>query len=212
MQVYGTPPSHFTRKVRVLLQELGLPYEFVKFEVSGLMAIGADKFADNPLHLFPVLVDGKERLFDSDAICEYLINRYGNGKEISSFLPDPANAVHDRQRMVMINGGMGAGVSVVRARRSGVEDWKKHPWLCQEMEAISGAARWLEKDLGARASYYPGRLTMMDIGLMCFLEWAQFREMLSVWDELPNLVAFVKANASRESFKSTHPSLTEVAR
>lgn len=212
MKVYGTPPSHFTRKVRVLLQELGQPYEFVQFEVKQLMAVGAEKFADNPLHLFPVLVDGDQRLFDSDAICEYVIDQYGKGKEISSFFPVTENRVHDRQRMVMINGGMSAGVSVIRARRSGVEDWKKHPWLCQEMEAISGAAAWLEKDLGGRESYYPGRLTMMDITLQCFLEWAEFREMITDWSKLPGLVAFKARWASRPSFAGTHPSLTEVSR
>ena len=211
MQVYGTPPSHFTRKVRVLLQELGQPYEFVKFEVKHLMSVGAEKFADNPLHLFPVLVDGDLRIFDSDAICEYVIERYGKGKEISSFFPVFENRVHDRQRMVMINGGMSAGVSVIRAGRSGVEDWKKHPWLCQEMEAISGAASWLERDLGGRVSYYPGRLTMMDISLQCFLEWAEFREMIKDWGPYPGLVAFMRGWSSRPSFRATHPSLAEVS-
>ena len=211
MQVYGTPPSHFTRKVRVLLQELGQPYEFVKFEVKDLMSVGAEKLADNPLHLFPVLVDGDIRLFDSDAICEYIIDRYGRGKSISSFFPSEENRVHDRQRMVMINGGMSGGVSVIRARRSGVEDWKKHPWLCQEMEAIQGAAAWLERDLAGRSSYYPGQLTMMDITLQCFLEWSEFREMITDWSSLPGLVAFKSGWASRASFRATHPSLTEVA-
>lgn len=212
MQVYGTPPSHFTRKVRVLLQELGLPYEFVKFEVKDLMAVGADKFAENPLHLFPVLVDGNQRLFDSDAICEYLIERYGQGKELSAFFPFPEHKTRDRQLMVLINGAMSAGVSVLRARRSGVEDWKKHAWLCQEMEAISGGARWLEKTFADRTSLYPARLTMVDITLQCFLEWAEFREMITDWGALPNLKAFMRANAERPSFKATHPSLAEAAR
>jgi glutathione S-transferase len=209
MQLYGTPPSHFTRKVRVLLQELGVPYEFVKLEK--ILETGEEKFASNPLHLFPVLVDGTTTIFDSDAICEYLIERFGAGKGWSSFYPVAENRIHDRQRMVIINGGMSAGVSVVRARRSGIEDWSKHAYLRQEMEAIGGALRWLEKDLGASRSYYPGRYTMLDISLQCLVEWAQFREMHSDWSALPNLTTFVRAHASRPSLKATHPSLAEVA-
>ncbi len=208
MQLYGTPPSHFTRKVRVLLQELGLPYEFVKFEK--LMEVGVENYASNPLHLFPVLVDGGTRLFDSDAICEYLIERYGKQKGWDDFFPSAENRTRDRQRLIVMNGGMSAGVSVVRARRSGIEDWTKYAYLRQEMEAIGSALRWLESDLGANRSYYPGRFTILDIALQSFVEWAQFREMHSDWASLPNLTQFVRAHSSRPSLKSTHPSLTEV--
>lgn len=208
MQLYGTPPSHFTRKVRVLLQELGVPYEFVKLEK--ILETGEEKFADNPLHLFPVLVDGQNKIFDSDAISEYLIDRYGKAKSWPSFFPSPQNTTHDRQRMVVINGGMQAGVSVIRARRSGIEDWQKHAYLRQEMESIGAALRWLERDLGAAESYYPGKLTVLDIALQCFLEWAEFREMASSWNELPRLSRFKEKHTARPSFKATHPSLAEV--
>jgi len=209
MQVYGTPPSHFTRKVRVLLQELGVPYEFVKLE--NILETGAEKFASNPLHLFPVLVDGSNTIFDSDAICEYLVETYGKERGWPSFWPSGDNKTHDRQRLVIINGGMSAGVSVIRARRSGIEDWTKHAFLRQEMEAIGGALRWLENDLGANRSYYPGRFTVIDIALQCFAEWAQFREMHQDWTQLPNLSHFLRAHSSRPSLKATHPSLTEVS-
>ncbi len=210
MQVFGTPPSHFTRKVRVLLQELGQTYEFVRLQ--NILAVGAGEFAENPLHLFPVLIDGKNRLFDSDAICEYLVEQYGAGTKISSFFPAPGNKTHDRQRLVMINGAMSAGVSVIRARRSGVENWKDYPWLRQEMQAITAAAEWLEKDLGAQESYYPGRLTVLDIALQCFLEWAEYREMITDWSTLPCLKSFKERHASRASFACTHPSLSEAKR
>lgn len=208
MQLYGTPPSHFTRKVRVLLQELGAPYEFVKLEK--ILETGADKFANNPLHLFPVLVDGASHIFDSDAICEYLIERNGKQKGWGSFFPSEVNKTHDRQRLVVINGGMKAGVSIIRARRSGIEDWSKHAYLRQEMAAIGGALHWLERDLGPTESYYPGRFTILDIALQCFLEWAEFREMAQSWQDLPNLMRFMRAQATRASFRATHPSLNEV--
>jgi glutathione S-transferase len=209
MQLYGTPPSHFTRKARVLLQELGLPYEFVKLEK--ILETGAEKFASNPLHLFPVLVHGEERIFDSDAICEYLIERFGKERGWPSFFPSTDHKTKDRQRMVIINGGMSAGVSVIRARRSGLEDWSKHAYLRQEKEAITGALNWLERDLNGRESYYPGQFTMLDIALQCFLEWAEFREMCDRWQDLPGLTNFMRSHANRPSFRATHPQFSEVS-
>ncbi len=208
MQLYGTPPSHFTRKVRVLLQELGLKYEFVKFE--NLMEVGVEKYANNPLHLFPVLVDGDTRLFDSDAICDYLINQHGGAKGWAGFFPSAENLIHDRQRLIVMNGGMSAGVTLMRSKRSGIDDLTKHAYLRQEKESIGGALRWLEKDLGPKHSFYPNRFTMLDITLQCFADWARFRELYSDWGSLPNLSRFVDLNEARPSFKATHPSLTEV--
>jgi len=207
MQLYGTHPSHFTRKVRVLLQELRIPYEFVKLEK--ILETGEEKFASNPLHLFPVLIDGHTRIFDSDAICEYLIDQYGREADWPSFLPSIENRTQDRQRFVIINGGMSAGVSLIRARRSGIEDWSKHAYLRQEKEALSSALRWLERDLGGRESYYPKRFTMLEVALHCFVEWAEFREMHADWSELPNLLRFTQAHGARPSLKATHPSLSE---
>ena len=137
MQLYGTPPSHFTRKVRIVLQELGLPYEFVI--LSQLLEVGERHFAHNPLHMFPVLEDGDIRLFESDLICDYLISRYGAGKELNSFIPSQKNQVKDRQRLAVMNGGMSAGVTLIRAKRSGIRDWAPFPYFRQELASIDAA-------------------------------------------------------------------------
>lgn len=209
MRIYGTPPSHFTRKVRVLLQELGLPYEFKVFEMSRLGEVGEENFAGNPLHLIPVLDDGAEKIFDSSIICEYLIDRYGAGKEISSYYPVASEKVRDQKRLIIINGAMSAGVSLIRAKRSGIEAWDDYAFFRQEKAAIAAAQRWLEKELGARTSFYKGRFTMLEISLQCLLEWAAFRGFILPEGEIPNLYAFMRHQARRPSFAGTHPSLME---
>lgn len=207
MRLYGTPPSHFTRKVRVVLQELKVPYEFVVLEK--LLEVGEEKFAGNPLHLFPVLEDGTQRLFDSSLICEYLLERYGQGKELASFLPPVENKVRDQKRLVVMNGAMSAGVTLIRAKRSGIENTNDYSFFRQEKAALAGAFRWLERELGSAESFYPGRLTMLDINLQCLLEWAVFRELNIPEAETPNLVRFRDAFATRPSFRDTHPSLVK---
>ena len=115
-----TPPSHFTRKVRVLLQELRVPFEFV--HLDKLLETGPEKFADNPLHMFPVLEHKGQRLIESDLICDYLIRNFGKGPQLESFMPEAANECFDRQRLAIMNGGMSAGVTLIRAKRSGIEN------------------------------------------------------------------------------------------
>jgi len=208
MRIYGTPPSHFTRKVRILLQELRVPFEFVLLDK--LMETGAEKFAGNPLHMFPVLEHEGRHLIESDLICEYLIARFGSNTPLSSFLPSETNAVEDRQRLAIMNGGMSAGVTLIRAKRSGIEKWTDYAYFRQELAALDDAFAWLEKDLGNRTSYYPGKFTMLEITLLCLIDWAVFRDFLKELPKYPNLERFVRAHEGRASVKSTHPSMTEV--
>lgn len=208
MRLYGTPPSHFTRKVRVLLQELRVPFEFVVLDK--LLETGPEKFANNPLHMFPVLEHDGQQLIESDLICEYLIEKFGRGSEIATALPGPEQRVRERQCLAIMNGAMSAGVTLIRAKRSGIEKWGDYAYFRQELASIEAALAWLDRDLGARTSYYPGRLSMLDITLMCFVEWAVFREFLPDRAKYPHLDQFVRAHQDRASFKSTHPSINEV--
>lgn len=68
-----------TRSLRIvwLLEELGLPYELatVGFEPP------ARPFTQRtPSGKFPTLADGEVLMFESGAIAEYLVERYGNGR------------------------------------------------------------------------------------------------------------------------------------
>ena len=61
MKLYGAPQSPFVRKVRIALEEKGLPYE-IENVVPGL----------HPLGKMPVLRDGDLVIPDSSVICAYL--------------------------------------------------------------------------------------------------------------------------------------------
>jgi glutathione S-transferase len=203
MRLYGTPPSHFTRKVRILLHELGVPFEFVILDK--LLETGAEKFAHNPLHMFPVLEHDGRQLIESDLICDYLIERFGANTAISTFLPSDTNSVDDLQRLAVMNGGMSAGVTLIRAKRSGIERWADYPYFRQELASLEASYTWLDKDLGERTSYYPGKFTMLDITLISFLEWAVFREFLMDIKHYPNLDRLLRTHQDRVSVRSTHP-------
>lgn len=206
MKLHGTPPSHFTRKVRILLQELGQPYQFIV--LKGLMETGAGNFAGNPLHQFPVLVDGDRRLWESNLICEYLLDRYGSNQKRVAFLPQAGDRHEHRQRLAIMDGAMAAGVKLIRAKRSEIPDYMSFPFFRQEAASLLESLDWLERDLAGRTRYCDDRLSMLDVTLLCFAEWAVFREVAVL---PPGIDAFVRANCDRPSFAATHPALENPA-
>jgi glutathione S-transferase len=79
MKLYSGPLSLFTGKVRIALDEKGLPYELVSVAFDrqqGYQPKHPDVIAINPKGQVPVLVDGELALFDSTIILEYLEDRY----------------------------------------------------------------------------------------------------------------------------------------
>ncbi len=202
MKLYGTPPSHFTRKVRVVLQELALPFQFLVLD--RLLETGEENFAQNPLHQFPVLVDGDRNLIESDLICEYLLQEYGVKNPDLCFFPTGDLWQH-KKRLAIINGGMAAGVKLIRAKRSELS-WDC-PFFRQEQAALNASLRWLDKDLGNKNEYTQGQFSLLEISLLCFLEWALFREMIPSLEPHGNLARFAQSHKSRPSFAQTHPSL-----
>lgn len=75
MKLYFAPRTKATR-VRWLLEELGVPYELVRLDVTKEENKTPEYLALNPLGELPVLVDGESTLFESAAICLHLADRF----------------------------------------------------------------------------------------------------------------------------------------
>lgn len=71
-----------TRSVRVLwlLEELGLPYEVKPIAFTQESLKGPEYVKVHPLGRIPSITDGDMTMFESGAIVEYLVERYGNGR------------------------------------------------------------------------------------------------------------------------------------
>lgn len=77
LKLYHAP---LTRSVRIywLLEELGVPYEL---ETVAFTPPTTRSFSQQtPLGKFPVLQDGDLTIFESGAILEYVLERYGKGR------------------------------------------------------------------------------------------------------------------------------------
>ena len=81
-----------SQRVLWLLEELGVPYEIVRYQRQGDMRAPKELRAIHPLGKSPVVTDNGNTIAESGAIVEYLVERYGNGQFI------PAAGTPDRLR------------------------------------------------------------------------------------------------------------------
>lgn len=79
MKLYFAPN---TRAVRVawLLEELALPYEIERFELGQAKMREPEYLAIHPMGRVPVLQDNDITIYESGAIVQYVLSRYGNGR------------------------------------------------------------------------------------------------------------------------------------
>jgi glutathione S-transferase len=75
MKLYFAPRTRATRH-RWLLEELEVPYELLKLDLSKQENRTPAYLALHPFGEVPVLVDGDVTLFESSAICLYLADRF----------------------------------------------------------------------------------------------------------------------------------------
>jgi glutathione S-transferase len=70
-----------SQRVLWLLEELGLPYEIVRYQRDPETMLAPESLRRiHPLGKSPVLVDDDRVLAESGAIVEYLVERYGHGR------------------------------------------------------------------------------------------------------------------------------------
>ena len=87
-----------SHRVLWLLEELGLPYELVRYQRDAKTMLAPPALqAIHPLGKSPVVTDDGVVLAESAAILEYLVERHGGGK----LAPAPGTPAHVRYRYFM---------------------------------------------------------------------------------------------------------------
>jgi glutathione S-transferase len=96
-----------TRAVRIvwLFEELGLPYELVRYKLGDPAMRTADYRKIHPMGRVPALQDGDVTIFESGAIVQYVLAIYGNGrlmpKPDSPHFPAYLQWLHYAEGMIM---------------------------------------------------------------------------------------------------------------
>ena len=77
-----------SQRVLWLLEELGLPYEIKHYQRNAETRLAPPELAKiHPLGKSPVITDGDTTIAESGAIVDYIIRRYGQGKDKPAMMP-----------------------------------------------------------------------------------------------------------------------------
>ena len=202
-RLHGTPLSHFTRKIRILLAELGLEFEFVR--APSVLASGTAVYGDNPLMRVPTMEHGDDTLIESDHIARYLVARF----DPSDRLAVRSEQVDDLNRLAVVNGIMDNEVVLILAKRGGVTDLASVAYFRKLATALDSGLAWLDDHTDPAAAGFDYR----DVTTICMWQHVVYYQLVPGLERYPRIAARVARFADRASIASTTPeaSLAEAA-
>ncbi len=200
MKLIGTPTSPYTRKVRVVLAEKRIDYDFV-VDAPGDAATRVPEL--NPLGKVPVLItDDGTNVFDSRVIVEYL----DHASPVAKLIPeDTRQRIQVRRWEALADGCTDAVVAVVSERRRAPEK-QSRGWITHQQGKVDRALRVMSEELGVRTWCGGEHYNLSDIAVGCCLGYLDLRAPDLGWRRLyPNLARLEEKLAQRPSFKDTAP-------
>jgi glutathione S-transferase len=202
MKLIGSLTSPYVRKVRIVMAEKKLDYQFELEDVWGNDAI----LALNPLGKVPCLVlEGRETVFDSRVIVEYLDSRSPVGR----LIPEPnRERTEVRTWEALADGVLDAAIL---ARLEGfwpgrTDEQRSSAWIARQLSRIHSSLASMSTTLGERAWCCGTHLSLADIALGCTLGYLDFRFPDIAWRAAhPNLARLFEKLSVRQSFIDTVP-------
>lgn len=173
MRLIGSAASPYVRKVRVVLAEKKLDYQFVP---ENVWAEDTTINASNPLGKVPCLVmDGQDAVFDSRVIVDYLDTLSPVGKLIP---PPGRERVEVKTWEALADGVLDAAI-LARLERTwpGRADSERcTAWVERQMGKVDRALAAMSAGLGDKPWCAPGiHMTLADIAVGCALAYLDFR-------------------------------------
>jgi glutathione S-transferase len=204
MKLIGSAASPYVRKVRVVMAEKRLDYQFIKEDVwADDTTIGES----NPLGKVPCLImEGSEAMFDSRVIVEYLDTLSPVGKLIPSQGRERAEV---KTWEALADGVLDAGVlwrlEATWPKRADGE--RSQVWMDRQRTKVLAGIDAMAKGLGDKPFCSGIHLSLSDIAVGCALGWVSFRFPQIDWrDEHANLAKLHDKLLQRPSFADTQPS------
>lgn len=208
MKLIGSLASPYVRKVRIVMAEKKLDYQFVLEDVWASDAI----LKMNPLGKVPCLVmEGQDSItgavFDSRVIVEYVDTLSPVGK----LIPERGRERTEvRTWEALADGILDAGV-LVRLEQTWAgrpDEQRCEAWVDRQMDKILAGLKAMNQGLGDKPWCSGNHFSLADISLGCALGWLDFRFPAINWrEEHPNLARHFEKLSARQSFIDTAPRL-----
>jgi glutathione S-transferase len=203
MKLIGSTTSPYVRKVRVVMAEKKLDYEFVNEDV---WAPDTTVAQSNPLGKVPCLVmEGGEALFDSRVIVEYLDTLSPVGKLIPAMGRERAEV---KTWEALADGVLDASI-LARLEANWSERGKaqrSQAWIDRQLGKVNASVKAMSQGLGEKPFCAGIYLTLADIAVGCALGYLDFRFPDIGWRaEYPNLGKLQDKLMQRASFIDSKP-------
>ena len=203
MKLIGSTSSPYVRKVRIVMAEKKLDYDFVTEDVwSGDTTISQS----NPLGKVPCLVmEGGEALFDSRVIVEYLDTLSPVGKLIPAMGRERAEV---KTWEALADGVLDASILArLEANWSGrTKAQRSQTWIDRQLSKVNASLKAMSQGLGEKPFCAGIYLSLADIAVGCSLGYLDFRFPDIDWrGPYPNLSKLYDKLAQRPSFTDSKP-------
>ena len=204
MKLIGSLGSPYVRKVRVVMVEKKLDYQFVLEDVWAATTTIADA---NPLGKVPCLImEGGEALFDSRVIVEYLDTLSPVGKLIPAVGRERAEV---KTWEALADGILDALVAArLEATWSGrTKAQRSQAWIDRQFKKVHDSLHAVSLALAEKPFCSGIHFSLADVAVGCALGYLDFRFPEIDWrTPHPNLAKLHDKLQSRASFADTLPS------
>jgi glutathione S-transferase len=202
MKLIGSLASPYVRKVRIVMAEKKLDYQFELEDVWTRDAI----MKSNPLGKVPVLVmEGGEAVFDSRVIVEYIDTRSPVGK----LIPETGRERTEVRTWEALGDGLQDAAILARLEQTWAgrsEGQRSAAWVSRQMDKVHACLAAMSQGLGDKAWCSGNHFTLADIATGCALGYLDFRFPHIDWrGSHPNLSKLYEKLALRQSFIDTAP-------
>ena len=200
MKLIGSLTSPYVRKVRIVLAEKKIEYEFV---LDSPWSPESTVPNVNPLGKIPVLVlDDETALFDSRVISEYLDNVAPNNK----LMPAPNRERTEVKRWEALADGICDAAALLFLEKKRPAKQQSADWISRQENKIINGVDYMAKELGENACCIGMHFSLADIAAVCALGYLAFRFPEIDWSEKhPNLARLYNKLMLRPSFADTVP-------
>jgi glutathione S-transferase len=178
IKLYG---GQFSRAsiVHWYLEEIQIPYEFIKLDMKAGEHRQPEFLAINPFGKVPAIVDGDVKLFESGAILMYLADQ-------TNAFATAAERAQANQWVLFANATLGPGIFVEISRE-------------KEMPVLMGG---LEKILTSQDYILGNHFSVADVAVGSMLNYIPMMLKLDL-SEYPKVVEYMQRMASRPAFQET---------
>ncbi|MBV1732067.1 MAG: glutathione S-transferase N-terminal domain-containing protein [Hydrogenophaga sp.] len=203
MKLIGAITSPYVRKVRIVMAEKKLDYQFLPEDVWSADTTIA---TSNPLGKVPCLVmEGGEAVFDSRVIVEYLDTLSPVGKLIPTQGRERAEV---KTWEALADGVLDAAILArLEATWPGRTDAQRcDAWIERQIGKIHAALASMSQGLGDKPFCSGIHMSLSDVAVGCALGYLGFRFPDIEWrTTYPNLARLADKLALRQSFSDTRP-------